>query len=76
MLTYLQYKCVNKQTRLVRVRRVFKVRNFRTRTLEKSADPDLDVRKALIECIIALEYTMCPDDTATAGIWAGVWLVN
>jgi hypothetical protein len=40
MLTSLQYKYVNKQTRWVRVRRVFKVRNFRTRTLEKSADSD------------------------------------
>jgi hypothetical protein len=45
--TSLQYKCVNKQTRWVRVRRVFKVRNFRTRTSEKSADSDSDVRKAL-----------------------------
>jgi hypothetical protein len=51
MLTSLQYKCVNKQTRWVRVRRVFKVRNFRTRTWEKSADldSDSDVRKALLE---------------------------
>jgi hypothetical protein len=48
MLKFLQYKCVNKQTRWVRVRRVFKVRNFRTRTSEKSADSDLDVWKALI----------------------------
>jgi hypothetical protein len=32
MLTSLEYKCVNKQTRWVRVRRVFKVRNFRTQT--------------------------------------------
>jgi hypothetical protein len=31
MLTSLEYKRVNKQTRSVRVRRVFKVRNFRTR---------------------------------------------
>jgi hypothetical protein len=48
MLTSLQYKCVNKQTRWFRVWRVFKVRNFRTRTSEKSADSDSDVRKALI----------------------------
>jgi hypothetical protein len=48
MLTSLQYKCVNTQTRWVRVRRIFKVRNFRTRSSEKSADSDSDVRKALV----------------------------
>jgi hypothetical protein len=42
MLTSFPYKCVNKQTRWVHVRRVFKVRNFRTRTSEKSADSDSD----------------------------------
>jgi hypothetical protein len=35
MLTSLEYKCVNNQTCRVRVRRAFKVRNFRTRTSEK-----------------------------------------
>jgi hypothetical protein len=56
MLTSLQYKCVNKQTRWVRVRRVFKVRNFRTRTSEKSADSDSDsdVRKALLKILSVL----------------------
>jgi hypothetical protein len=49
MLTSLQYKCVNKQTRWVRVRSLFKVRNFRTRTSEKSADSDSNVRKAPVE---------------------------
>jgi hypothetical protein len=43
MLTSFEYKCVNKQTRWVRVRRVFKVRNFRTRTSEKSVDSDSDL---------------------------------
>jgi hypothetical protein len=33
----------------VRVRRLFKVRSFRTRTSEKSADSDSDVRNALAE---------------------------
>jgi hypothetical protein len=51
MLTSLEYKCVNKQTRWVRVRRVFKVQNFRSRTSEKSADSDSDVRKALIKTL-------------------------
>jgi hypothetical protein len=53
MMTTLEYKCVNKQTRWVRVRRVFKVWNFRTRTSDKSADSDsdMDVRKALRICV-------------------------
>jgi hypothetical protein len=50
MLTSLQYKCVNKQTRWVRVQRVFKVQNFRIRTSEKSTDSDSNVRKTLIFC--------------------------
>jgi hypothetical protein len=44
-----------KRTRWVRVRRVFKVRNFRTRTSEKSADSD--VRKALAK--IRPKTTFC-----------------
>jgi hypothetical protein len=38
MLTSLEYKCVNKQTCWVRVRSVFKVRNFRTRTRTRTSE--------------------------------------
>jgi hypothetical protein len=42
-------------------RRVFKVRNFRTRTSENSADSDSDVRKALLDtvpCIMTLTESL------------------
>jgi hypothetical protein len=55
MLTSLQYKCVNKQTRWVRVRRVFKVRIFGL-GLQRSPrtwDSDSDIRKALPFCTLS-----------------------